>query len=837
MVATDPDRDGLTYTLNGADARSFDIDPQTGQLRTRAPLDYEAQATHAVTVSAWDGNGGVATLDVTIEVIDAQEAASRFGPAAPIGVRLGRVLRLDATHTVQSELLLRWESGDQAETQEASWFEFRLGRYPESSNGMRAPAFQCASNRPFETDGWRRIPESGSTGINRHSYRFGAQTLGCYVLKDTFELRAQVRAVEGRADATAAHHSAPSTEARMRDEAPRVVGLWLGNTTLAALESGDELTLIVAFTEPVRVNATSAAPTVALTIGTTARQATFARAANPPVFRNYGSGTIGSELQFTYTLQADDDLTAGIAVPANAIGLAATASILDATGPSGHAADLTHAATTLAEGTTVVATTSEETVKAEFESSSVPDVHDGATTLSVQVNVNRDQDDEPLSASAVSGVALSAGSFLVHGGTIGTIARIEQGDDRRWTVNVAPASNADVSISLGPTVDCADAGAVCTASGRRLANNVHAVIKGPPGFRVADAHVAEGSNATMDFAVTLSRPLADSVSVAYATADGTATAGEDYEASSGTLTFDAGVTARVVAVPVFDDAHDDDGETFTLTLSDPSGSNSYLIQPTATGTIRNADPMPKAWIVRFGRTVSGHVIDAIQTRLYGQAPTNHFTLGGYALGGFAHGGVDLPQTSREIASFGDPFAPSWLGAGDADIGDADALLAKTVRAANGDQRTSDTHGASIPNHAPSPAFGSGYALTRPEAMLKHSSFYYSSPAIAHAAADSGSKEFRGWSMWGTTATTRFSGHDDSLTLDGEVFTALLGVDASWHQWLTGVVLAHSDGEGRFTHDTAIGGSTTSTLTTLSPYAQYRFSDRSECMGYVRRRQG
>ena len=51
------------------------------------------------------------------------------------------------------------------------------------------------------------------------------------------------------------------------------------------------------------------------------------------------------------------------------------------------------------------------------------------------------------------------------------------------------------------------------------------------------------------------------------TSDGTATAGSDYTATSGTLTFAAGETAKTVSVPVLDDAHDQSSETLTLTLT------------------------------------------------------------------------------------------------------------------------------------------------------------------------------------------------------------------------------------------------------------------------------
>ena len=78
VEATDADAgDTLTYTLGGADAASFDIDPATGQLMTKAALDYEAPAdadtdnAYEVTVTASDGNAADdATIAVTITVTD-----------------------------------------------------------------------------------------------------------------------------------------------------------------------------------------------------------------------------------------------------------------------------------------------------------------------------------------------------------------------------------------------------------------------------------------------------------------------------------------------------------------------------------------------------------------------------------------------------------------------------------------------------------------------------------------------------------------------------------------------------------------------------------------------
>ena len=69
VSATDPDRDGLTYSLSGVDASSFRINPASGQILTRAALDAGVKDTYNVTVNAVDGRGGVDTVDVTITVV------------------------------------------------------------------------------------------------------------------------------------------------------------------------------------------------------------------------------------------------------------------------------------------------------------------------------------------------------------------------------------------------------------------------------------------------------------------------------------------------------------------------------------------------------------------------------------------------------------------------------------------------------------------------------------------------------------------------------------------------------------------------------------------------
>ena len=87
--------------------------------------------------------------------------------------------------------------------------------------------------------------------------------------------------------------------------------------------------------------------------------------------------------------------------------------------------------------------------------------------------------------------------------------------------------------------------------------------------------------------MTLSRASSRTVTVDYATSDGTAVAGSDYTAASATLTFNAGETSQTVQVTVLTDSEDESQETLTLTLSNPSQAT--LGDGAGTGTIENGE--------------------------------------------------------------------------------------------------------------------------------------------------------------------------------------------------------------------------------------------------------
>ncbi|MBX3415848.1 MAG: hypothetical protein KF708_24405 [Pirellulales bacterium] len=110
-----------------------------------------------------------------------------------------------------------------------------------------------------------------------------------------------------------------------------------------------------------------------------------------------------------------------------------------------------------------------------------------------------------------------------------------------------------------------------------------------PTISIEDASVVEGDSGLteMTFLVRLSHASSETITVFYSTSDGTATAGSDYETSSGTLTFAPGVTELPVVVQIIGDTMDEPHETLLVTLDDPT--NATLADGEAIGTITDDD--------------------------------------------------------------------------------------------------------------------------------------------------------------------------------------------------------------------------------------------------------
>ena len=148
------------------------------------------------------------------------------------------------------------------------------------------------------------------------------------------------------------------------------------------------------------------------------------------------------------------------------------------------------------------------------------------------------------------------------------------------------------------------------ASGATLADgeatgtihNTEVTEPGPPTVSISGGSGKEGDDDGIDFIVTLDEAASGSVTVDYVTSDGSADAGDDYTAKSGTLSFSAGQTSKAISVAIEDDVENESDETFTVTLSNASGAD--LGTATATGTIRNRRVEPLT--ARFENMPSEH---------------------------------------------------------------------------------------------------------------------------------------------------------------------------------------------------------------------------------------
>src|SRR5262249_14752171 len=156
------------------------------------------------------------------------------------------------------------------------------------------------------------------------------------------------------------------------------------------------------------------------------------------------------------------------------------------------------------------------------------------------------------------------------------------------------------------------------------------------------------------FTVHLSAASGKTVTVTYATADGSAVAGSDYVAAGSTLSFAPGETSKVIPVTVNGDATFESDETFTVALATPS--NATIATGTGTGIIQNDDPVPALSIDGITANegdsgVTDFVFTVSLTSPSAQTITVDFATGG----GSAAAGVDYVSTSGTLT-----FAPGLV---------------------------------------------------------------------------------------------------------------------------------------------------------------------------------
>ena len=397
--------------------------------------------------------------------------------------------------------------------------------------------------------------------------------------------------------------------------------------------------------------------------------------------------------------------------------------------------------------------------------------------------------------------------------------------NQSWTITVEPLGTGQIGITLPAAVNCTDDKSICTGDGRKLSHSTSATVAGPPSISVADATVTEAAGAMLAFTVSLNRSSGSNVSVDYATSDGTATAGADYTATSGTLTIRAGSTSATVDVTVLDDLHDDGGETLTLTLS--NASNGVLDDSTATGTIENSDPLPKALIARFGRTAAVHVVEQVEERVNApRAPGFDGSIDGrridrnmgrdFALellrgvagsAGQSPGGLQGVTGNAPGGQVGTVYGPDG---GPGGLGAPTALGSLSSFGGFGGALSPGGLGSSASN-----GFGSrlgGVSFGGRDQLLGGSSF------ALNRETRSGRLSF-----WSRSASSSFTSREDLLALNGDVRTTMFGADYARGRMVTGVSLSHSRSVGSYAGPDT--GQVTSAVTGLYPWIGFKASER------------
>jgi chitinase len=225
-------------------------------------------------------------------------------------------------------------------------------------------------------------------------------------------------------------------------------------------------------------------------------------------------------------------------------------------------------------------------------------VSEGAGSAVVRAKVTTEDGNALHGAVAVrfataNGTAVTPSDYTAASGVLTFAAEAPSGTTQPVSVHVVDDTLAENSeyFTVGLS---GPAGAVLGTPSKARVN----VLDNEPtvGFSLPASAFGEGAgSATVLVTVTTAdgQPSPNSVSVHYATANGTAQAAKDYMARAGTLTFPGPIsngTTQAISVPILDDALSENDETFTLKLSGPL--QAHLRTAAHTVTILDGDPLP-----------------------------------------------------------------------------------------------------------------------------------------------------------------------------------------------------------------------------------------------------
>ena len=369
---------------------------------------------------------------------------------------------------------------------------------------------------------------------------------------------------------------------------------------------------------------------------------------------------------------------------------------------------------------------------------------------------------------------------------------------------------------------------------------------------------ANESDPFLQLPIRLSRSTDRVITVLYSTEDGTADANVDYVDSRGIVIFDPGATRGVVQFDLHDDTSAEGNETFIVTLASPS-SNAEIGRPRATATIVDNDgitsiaiedavAVTNAPVVSFTIRLSHPSSEAILVHYRtenGSATAGEDYLSTSGLITFAPGAVhktiEVPLLAdsaggRKQKNFYVHLESSDTAEMEKSI--ATAVIEKKTTAAERLMtaytsrfvRTASIHLTEAVQERLQPYGSTCSAIHRAELSQLWQTAYGWSPSlgellsgcrISKATHTSG----RNFGVWGRGAFRRFHGREDhTATLQGDVSTALFGVDYRWSGgWMIGLMAAHHQGSGSF-EPSGVTESMNAQLTGIYPYVSYEASE-------------
>ncbi len=392
--------------------------------------------------------------------------------------------------------------------------------------------------------------------------------------------------------------------------------------------------------------------------------------------------------------------------------------------------------------------------------------------------------------------------------------------------------------SVTATVTAGDGYTVGSASSGTVAIADNDAVTGRPMVSVDDATAREGE--TMQFAVRLSAPLKHILWVRVRVRESnpvSARAGRDFRMpwTPEMVWFLPGETVGRYGVRIHDDSHDDGGETFEVKVVSVMNGAAGIADGVAVGTIENDDPLPAAYLARFGRTVAEQALDGIAGRMSAdRTPGMQSTLAGQSLS-FDPAASGQPVAGATPSSSGTmpanrEAAPTMAGIARRLGADASA----PVSASAGPGTAADPFGAqSGDSRFGTPSLQSR-SMTAGDALLG-SSFSLT-----------GRKDGVGGSLafWGRASQGSFDGAErgdgTDITLDGTVTAGMLGADYARGKWLVGLALTQSWSEGNYaaiggdpcpdTDEALCDGDVEASLTAAIPYAAFKVLERLKLWG-------